>query len=117
MASTDFTTKSTPAETQATSSNRDEQLERLHDLQQLIGNLLDAAGEVSRLAQEIADENKDEGEVFDAAQDLIREVDDIEDSMARRFRYLTAAVRDEWAQPGFFDEGDKGGDKNDEAAA
>jgi hypothetical protein len=109
---------STSAETQVAPSNRDEQLERLQDLQQLIDNLLDAAQEVSLLAQGVADEDKDQDEVFDAAQDLIREVDDIEDSMARRFRYLTAAVRDEWAQPGdLFDEADKGDDKHDGSAA
>jgi hypothetical protein len=107
---------STSAEPQATPSNRDEQLERLQDLQQLIDNLLDAAGEVSRLAQEIADEDKDQGDVYDAAQNLIREVEAIEEW--RELRYLTAAIKDEWAQPGdLFDEGDEGGDKNDEAAA
>jgi hypothetical protein len=84
---------STSAEPQATPSNRDEQLERLQDLQQLIDNLLDAAGEVSRLAQEIADEDKDQGDVYDAAQNLIREVEAIEEW--RELRYLTAAIKDE----------------------
>jgi hypothetical protein len=91
---------STPAETQAAPSNRDEQLERLHDLQQLIDALLDAAQEVSLLAQEIADEDKDQGDVYVAAQGLINEVDAIAPSMAWELRYLTAAVKDEWAQPG-----------------
>jgi hypothetical protein len=105
------TTATTPAEPQASCSNRDEQLERLQDLQQLIDNLRDAAGEVSLVAQEIADEDKDEGDVFDAAQVLIDEVEAIETWVARGLRYLSAAVRDEWAQP------DKGDDKNDAAAA
>jgi hypothetical protein len=103
---------STPAEAQVAPSNRDEQLERLHDLQQLIDALLDAAQEVSLLAQEIADEDKDQGDVYVAAQVLIDEVEAIAPSMARQLRYLTAAVKDEWAQP---DEGDEG-DKNETAA-
>jgi hypothetical protein len=102
---------STPAEAQVAPSNRDEQLERLDELEQLIGNLLEARDEVLRFAQEIADEDKDQGDVYDAAQNLIREVEAID--VASELRYLTAAVKDEWAQP---EEGDEG-DKNDEEGA
>jgi hypothetical protein len=97
---------STSAETQVAPPNRDEQLDRLGQLQQLVDALLDAADEVSLLAEEIADEDKDQGDVFDAAQVLIDEVEAIATPVVQGLRYLTAAVRGEWAQPGdHFDEG------------
>jgi hypothetical protein len=118
MATTDVTTKSTTAETQVAPSNRDEQLDRLRDLEQLVDALLEAAQEVSSLACEIADEDEEQEEVFNAARSLIDEVDAIEIPVARKLRYLATAIKDEWAQPGdLFDEGNKGDDKNDGAAA
>jgi hypothetical protein len=107
---------STPAETQVAPSNRAEQLDRLRDLEDLVGNLLDAAQEVELLACEIADADDDQGDVYDAAQVLLHEVD-IATPVVGALRYLTAAVKDEWAQPDLFDESNKGGDKNDGAAA